>query len=78
MALRRPRCTLEFNTKLNLRVSFGHFRHVKDFGVARDGVNSPVGHTIGKDALMNDPMFSRFVPYLKISIIVCPSYVIIG
>ena len=37
MALRRPRCTRELNTKLNHRVSFLYFWHVKDFGAARDG-----------------------------------------
>ena len=37
MALRSPRCTREFNTKLNHRVSFLYFWHVKDFGAARDG-----------------------------------------
>ena len=83
MALRRPRCTYEFNTKVNLLVSFGHFCHVKDFDVARDHAaeglkKSPDGHTMGKNALTNGPMSSRFMPNLKISIIVCPSCVIVG
>ena len=51
MALRMPRCTREFNTKLDHRVSFLYW-HVKDFGAARDG---------DADGLKSLPMDIRWV-----------------
>ena len=90
MALRRPRYTREFNTKLNHRVSFlffffffflfvFFFLHVKDFGAARDGdADGLKSLPMGNDALTNGPMSSRSPPKLKLFIIVCPSRVKIG
>ena len=56
--------------------------HDKDFGVTRNGAaegfKTPDGHRMGNDALTNSPMSSRYVPNLKISIIVCPACVKIG
>ena len=86
MALRRSRCTCEFNTKLNFVSPSNIFWYDKDFGVARNGAaegfKTPDGHIyiyrMGNDALTNSPMSSRYVPNLKISIIVCPSCVKIG
>ena len=82
MALRRPRCTREFNTKLNHRVSLYFFGMSKIFVplamVMPMAKKSPDGHTMGNDALTNGPMSSRSPPKLKLFIIVCPSRVNIG
>ena len=45
---------------------------------AAEGFKTPDGHRMGNDALTNSPMSSRYVPNLKISIIVCPACVQIG
>ena len=62
-------CTHELNTKLNHRVSFLYFWHVKDFDAARDGdaeglKNLPMDIWMGNDALTNGPMSSRSPPNL--------------